>query len=204
VDEVTRGITRKKWDSAAFVFDWMNSGGPERRWAPFKREFFSTMRGKILFLAVGTGLDIPLFPPGLDITGIDISPRMLERAERRAAAYEGKLELHVLDVHELPFEAGSFDQVFTSCTFCSVPDPVGGLRSLRRVLRPGGELRMFEHTGSRYFPFNAMMHVMTLFSRPFGPDMNRPTEANVVRAGFRIREVRCLYLDIVKSITAEA
>jgi len=204
MDELTRAITRKKWDNAARAFDLMNAGGPEKRWAPLKREFFSAMRGKILFLAVGTGLDIPLFPPGLDITGIDISPGMLERAVPRAQAYEGKLELHVMDVHELPFEAGSFDQVFTSCTFCSVPEPVAGLESLRRVLKPGGQLRMFEHTGSRYFPFNVMMHVMTLLSRSFGPEMNRPTEANVVRAGFRILEVRNLYLDIVKTIAAEA
>jgi len=204
VDELTRDATRKKWDDAARFFDLMNSGGPEKRWAPVKREFFSTMQGRILFLAVGTGLDIPLFPPGRDIVGIDISPAMIARATRRAEAYEGRLELLVMDVHELPFEPGTFDQVYTSCTFCSVPEPVAGLQALRRVLKPGGELRMFEHTGSRYFPFNVMMHVMTLLSRPFGPDMNRATEANVARAGFRIRDVRHVYLDVVKIITAEA
>jgi ubiquinone/menaquinone biosynthesis C-methylase UbiE len=201
---MTREATRKKWDNAASAFDLMNGRGPEKRWAPFKQEFFSAMQGRVLFLAVGTGLDIPFFPPGLEITGIDISPKMLERAEKRAAAYEGRLELHAMDVHELPFDAGSFDQVFTSCTFCSVPEPVAGLESVRRVLKPGGELRMFEHTGSRYFPFNMMMHMMTLLSRRFGPEMNRQTETNVERAGFRICEVRHLYLDVVKTITAEA
>jgi ubiquinone/menaquinone biosynthesis C-methylase UbiE len=204
VDELTREATRRKWDEAAAFFDLMNGRGPEKRWAPYKRQFFSAMRGRILYLAVGTGLEIPLFPPGLEIVGIDISPRMIERAAKRAEAYEGRLELHVMDVHELPFEPGSFDQVFTSCTFCSVPEPVAGLRALHRVLKPGGELRMFEHTGSRYFPFNAMLHVMTLLSRPYGPDMNRRTEENVARAGFRIRDVRRVYLDVVKIITAEA
>jgi SAM-dependent methyltransferase len=163
---MTREATRKKWDNAASAFDLMNGRGPEKRWAPFKREFFSAMQGRVLFLAVGTGLDIPFFPPGLEITGIDISPKMLERAEKRAAAYEGRLELHAMDVHELPFDAGSFDQVFTSCTFCSVPEPVAGLESVRRVLKPGGELRMFEHTGSRYFPFNMMMHMPPKRRRP--------------------------------------
>jgi len=204
VDELTREATRKKWDDVAPFFDLMNAGGPEKRWAPVKRQLFSSMDGKILFLAVGTGLDIPLFPPGRDIVGIDISPAMIARAAKRAEAYEGRLELQVMDVHELPFEPGTFDQVYTSCTFCSVPEPVAGLAALRRVLKPGGELRMFEHTGSRYFPFNMMMHVMTLLSRSMGPDMNRPTEVNVERAGFRIREVRHVYLDVVKTITAEA
>ena len=196
-------VTKAKWDRAAANFDLMSSRGPEWRWAPYKREFFSAMRGRVLFLAVGTGLDIQFFPPDRDLVGIDISDRMLEQARPRAEAYPGRISLHHMDVHEMDFPPESFDQVFTSCTFCSVPDPVRGLEALRGVLRPGGELRMFEHTGSRYFPFNLMMHLMTPLSRRLGPEMNRPTVENVRRAGFRIREVRNLYLDVVKTIVAD-
>lgn len=195
-------VTRAKWDSAAAAFDVMNGHGPERRWAPIKQKFFASMRGRILFLAVGTGLDIQFFPPGQDITGIDISPKMLAKARDRAAAYPGEMKLFEMDVHEMTFEPESFDQVFTSCTFCSVPDPVRGLRALRRVLKPGGELHMFEHTGSRWFPFNLMLNAMTPLSRRFGPEMNRPTVENVVRAGFEIREVENQFLDVVKTISA--
>ncbi len=197
-------VTRSKWDRAAKNFDLMSSRGPEWRWAPFKREFLGAMQGKILFLAVGTGLDIQFFPPGQDIVGIDISPKMLEIAGERASAYSGKLEVREMDVHAMDFEPGTFDQVFTSCTFCSVPDPVRGLEALRRVLKPGGELRMFEHTGSRYFPFNLMLNLMTPLTRGLGPEMNRPTVENVQRAGFEIREVNHLYLDVVKTIHAVA
>ncbi len=197
-------VTRAKWDRAAKNFDLMSSRGPEWRWAPFKRELFSTMQGRILFLAVGTGLDLQFFPPGRKIVGIDISAKMLELARERADAYAGEIELREMDVHDLDFAPGSFDQVFTSCTFCSVPNPVRGLEALRRVLVPGGELRMFEHTGSRYFPFNLMMHLMTPLSTRLGPEMNRPTVENVRQAGFRIREVNNLYLDVVKTIYAVA
>ena len=145
-------VTRRKWDRAAANFDLMAGHGPEKRWAPFKEEFFSRMGdGRILFLAVGTGLDVPFFPAGRSIVGIDISQRMLDKARPRVDRYEGSMELQQADVHEMPFDEGSFDQVFTSCTFCSVPRPVAGLEALRRVLRPGGELHMFEHTGSRWF-----------------------------------------------------
>jgi ubiquinone/menaquinone biosynthesis C-methylase UbiE len=180
----------------------MASKGPEWRWGPAKRELFSAMRGRILFLAAGTGLDFPFFPAQQDITAIDISPKMIEIARTRAHDYDGEIDLKVMDAHELAFPDGHFDQVYTSCTFCSVPDPVRGLSSLRRVLKPGAELRMFEHTGSRWFPFNLMLNIMTPLTSRFGPAMNRPTVDNVRRAGFRIREVRHLYLDVVKTITA--
>ncbi len=197
-------VTRKKWDRMAANFDVMNSKGPEWRWGPLKRDLFSSMKGRILFLAVGTGLDITFFPTGQRITGIDISPKMIDIAKPRADAYEGEMEVHVMDVHEMPFEPGSFDQVYTSCTFCSVPNPVKGLEALRRVLVPGGDLRMFEHTGSRYFPFNVMMNLMTQLTKHIGPEMNRQTQDNVRKAGFDDVVARNVYLDVVKIIEARA
>ena len=180
----------------------MGGYGPEKRWEPDKRRLFSHMQGRILFVAIGTGLDIPFFPPGQNVVGLDISDKMLEKARPRAEQYDGDLDLRVQDVHDLDFEDDSFDQVYTSCTFCSVPRPIDGLRSLYRVLRPGGTIRMFEHTGSRYFPFSLMMDLMTVVSSRLGPDMNRKTVFNVQQAGFEILEVENIFLDIVKMITA--
>ena len=163
--------TERKWDFSSGFYDLL-AYGPERRWAPYKREFFADMDGKVLFVAVGTGQDIPFFPPGRDIVGIDISPRMLAKAKARAAKYTGSLILRLMDVHALEFPDHSFDQVVTSCTFCSVPNPVAGLKALRRVLKVGGMLHMFEHTGSHVFPFNLMLNIMTPLWKPIGPEMN--------------------------------
>ena len=196
-------LTQAKWDKLAPRFDGMTSQGAEKRWEPAKRDLFSHMRGKVLFLALGTGLDIQHFPPGQDIVAIDISPKMVELAQPKLAAYEGDISARVMDVHEMDFAPESFDQVFTSCTFCSVPSPVDGLKALNRVLKPGGQLFMFEHTGSRFYPFRQMMDLMTLISRRIGPDMNRYTVRNVREAGFRIIEVKNVYLDVVKTIRAE-
>lgn len=195
-------VTRDKWDKAAATFDLMAGGGAEARWQPHKQKLFANMRGRILFLALGTGLDIPTFPPGQDITAIDISPKMLEQARPRIAAYDGTIRAEVMDVHEMPFAEASFDQVYTSCTFCSVPNPVAGLKALRHVLKPGGELFMFEHTGSRYLPFRPMLDMMTLLTQRVGPAMNRKTVANVRAAGFRVTEVENIFLDVVKTIKA--
>ena len=197
-------VTRKKWDSTASKYDLLTRG-PEIRYADYKRTFFAPMQGKVLFLAAGTGLDFKYFPPNQDVTAIDISPKMLEKAAPRAEQYDGTIDLKEMDVHDLSspgFLDDSFDQIFTVCTFCSVPNPVHGLEQLRRVLKPGGRLRMFEHTGSRWFPFNLLLNLMTPISRLNGPELNRPTLENVARAGFTIQRVNNLYLDVVKTIEA--
>ncbi|MFO7557434.1 MAG: class I SAM-dependent methyltransferase [Desulfobacterales bacterium] len=195
-------VTRKRWDRTSKSFDLMNSYGRDKRWEEPKRQFFSTMNGKILYLAAGTGLDFKFFPPFKNIIGIDISPKMLEKAAKKATAYSGSITLLERDVTDLDFPDDSFDQVFTSCTFCSFPNPIKGLKELKRVLKPDGVLRMFEHTSSRYFPFNLMLHLMTPVTRIIGTDMNRDTESNVRKAGFVIKEINNYFLDVVKSIYA--
>ena len=189
-------------DKAAANFDLMAGVGAERRWLPQKEKLFSNMQGKVLFLALGTGLDIPAFPPGQDITAIDISPEMIKHAQARMDDYSGSITAEVMDVHDLSFEDGQFDQIYTSCTFCSVPDPVAGLSSLKRVLKPGGELFMFEHTGSRYFPLSLMMKLMSVITEKVGPSMDRQTVDNVLKAGFELVEVEHVFLDVVKIIKA--
>jgi len=197
-------ITQEKWDRAARSFDMMSANGPEKRWRPAKLKVFSHMRpdARILFLALGTGLDIETFPEGCDITAIDISPNMVEKAKARIDAYDGNLRAEVMDLHDMSFAERSFDQVFTSCTFCSVPRPVDGLNALFRVLKPGGELHMFEHTGSHIFPFSLMMKLMSPLASRFGPELDRDTVANVQMAGFELKEVNHVFLDTVKTISA--
>jgi ubiquinone/menaquinone biosynthesis C-methylase UbiE len=153
-------------------------------------------------VAAGTGNDFKFFPPGLTVTAIDISPKMLERAKSKADAYAGTIELRQMDVCKLDFPNDAFDTVVTACTFCSVPRPLAGLRELHRVLMPGGQLLMFEHVRSAIGPIGVMMDLMTPLVSRFGPQLNRDTVGNVQRAGFRLCRVENVYLDIVKAIEA--
>ena len=193
---------RQKWNRFAPSYESFAARAAEKRWAGFKRALFSSMEGRVLFLAAGTGLDFQFFPEGRTIVAIDVSERMLELAAVRARRYNGSIALQQMDVRHLGFLDEGFDQVYTSCTFCSVSEPLEGLRQLRRVLRPEGTLRMFEHTGSRWLPFSAMLHACTPVTRLYGPDLNRPTVKTVRRAGFEVTRVTHHYLDVVKSIEA--
>jgi ubiquinone/menaquinone biosynthesis C-methylase UbiE len=192
---------RDKWDRASRTYDRVTRSD-EFRFASAKRKLFERMQGRCLMLATGTGNDFRHFPRGLVVTAIDISPAMLERARERARAYEGRLDLVRTDARQLPFADRSFDSVVAVCTFCSVPDPVRGLCELRRVLKPGDRLLLFEHVRSRLTPLAIMQDLMTPLTRRIGPDMNRDTVANAERAGFRVVREENVYLDLVKAVEA--
>jgi phosphatidylethanolamine/phosphatidyl-N-methylethanolamine N-methyltransferase len=193
--------TQKKWDEASRTFDIV-SFADDRRLGPDKQRLFQKMRGLCLHVAAGTGNDFKFFPPGMHIVSIDISPKMLARAKVKADAYNGTIELREADVCHLDYPDNTFDTVATVCTFCSVPKPITGLRELRRVLKPGGQILMFEHVRSNIGPLGVMLDLMTPLTRRIGPDLNRDTVGNVQKAGFRLRRVENVYLDVVKIIEA--
>lgn len=189
------------WNCRVRFYDFREASCFRR--GPAKAALFADMRGKVLFVAAGTGTDFAAFPPGRNITAIDISDEMLHRAAQRAGSYPGYLRLLKADALALPFPDASFDTAVTSCTMCSVPDPVRALRELHRVLRPDGRLLMFEHVRSRQRLLGWTLDLMTLWTRLTGTEMNRDTLANTRAAGFRVTDVRSAYLDIILAVRAD-
>ena len=202
MDAIIDQDTQRKWDAASRTLDFFTFA-EDRRLGPHKRRLFEKIRGTTLLVAAGTGNDFKFLPPGQRIVAIDISPKMLERAARKAAGYSGTIELEEMDVCALNYPDAAFDTVLTVCTFCSVPKPVVGLRELHRVLKPQGQLLMFEHVRSAIGPLGILMDLMTPLTLRFGPALNRDTVGNVQKAGFRLRRVENVYLDVVKAIEAE-
>jgi phosphatidylethanolamine/phosphatidyl-N-methylethanolamine N-methyltransferase len=137
-----------------------------RRWAPVYDFTFglvasksrrhavqvlNTRRGRILEVGVGTGLSLPDYKRHLEVTGIDLSPEMLEKARERVN--EGGLNhvagLHEMDAGELKFPDGSFDTVVAMFVMTVVPDPEKVMRELSRVVKPGGEVMLVNHFSQR-------------------------------------------------------
>lgn len=191
----------KKWDKASKTLDAFGEAS-EKRYGPYKKEMFAKCKGKTMLVAAGTGADFQHFPDGLDVTAIDFAPKMVEKAKEKAQNYSGKLDVVLADVMALDFPDESYDTVVTSCSFCSVPDPIKGLKEIHRVLKSDGTLLMFEHVRAGSPILGKMMDFMTPLARLIGPELNRRTADNIQKAGFKITREFNIYLDMVKLFEA--
>lgn len=177
--------------------------GSDLRRGAYKKNLFRRIEGRALFLAIGTGMDIRHLPIEPRIIAMDISAAMIAKSRRRAGRFAGNLRLVQGDAGTLCFPDECFDTVITACTMCSVPHPATVLSELRRVLRPGGRLLMFEHVRSSNWLLGAVLDLMTIVTRRRGTEMNRDTLTAVTKAGFRILEVNPIFLDIILAVEAE-
>lgn len=196
--------TQRRYDRIAPIYDALESIMERRRFRGWRREIWSRVEGgQVLEVGVGTGKNLPYYTPEAEITAIDISERMLERARRRAERMDVEVELAVADVQHLPHDEDSFDTVVGTFVFCSVPDPLEGLREVRRVLRPGGRLLLLEHVLSRRPILGRLMRwVDPIPFHIWGAHIDRKTVDDVEAAGFTDIESEPLALDIVKIIVA--
>ena len=113
--------------------------------ARLRRNLLSKATGKILDVACGTGLNLPWFPAGSDITAVDLSPNMLEVGRINAARHGWTVNFAVMDAEDLQFADGRFDTVVSTLSTCTFPDPVRALQEMKRVCRPDGSILLLEH-----------------------------------------------------------
>lgn len=159
--------------------------------------------GEILEVGVGTGVNLRHYPPDAHMTAIDISDGMLAKARARAERQHVDVNFALMDAQHLDFPDHAFDAVVATCVFCSVPDPVAGLREVRRVLKPGARALLLEHVRSGNPLMGKMMDLLNPIAvRLSGANINRRTVDNVRAAGFSDIEVESHMLGMIKTIRA--
>jgi len=175
-----------RYDSQIGVVERRLLGRP-RQWA------VEQARGRVIDIAVGTGLNLPLYGPDVtEVLGVDLSEGMLRLARRRIEEY-GLDHCAVVrgDVQSLSVPDTSVDTVLSTLTFCTIPDPESAAREAMRVLVPGGKVVLAEHGPSTSRAVTAAMRVLEPVSIRFGADhLTRDPVVYLQRAGFVIDEVR--------------
>jgi SAM-dependent methyltransferase len=151
-------------------------------------------RGETLEVAVGTGRNLPYYPPQVRLTAIDLSPQMLDRARERAEELGRAARFLEGDAQELAFPDRTFDTVLCTLAMCSVPDQRRALAEMYRVLVPGGRLLMVDHIEYALLPGR-------LLERRRRNPRRLPREV-AVEAGFEVGHHDRLFLGLVERVVA--
>jgi ubiquinone/menaquinone biosynthesis C-methylase UbiE len=159
-----------------------------------RRETLAGLRGRVLELGAGTGANFAHYPAEVtELVAVEPEPYLREQARRTAAG--APVPVTVVDgvADALPVDDASFDAAVACLVLCTVPDQPRALAELRRVVRPGGELRFYEHVHADSQPGRAVLEVLdrTVWPRIAGGcHPTRETADAIAAAGFTIAECR--------------
>lgn len=192
---------RKRYNRTSKFYDamevFMDKGGMEK----WRKAVWDQAEGKVLEVGVGTGKNMEYYTENIQVTAIDFSEKMLEKAVARSKKLGINVDLKLMDVQALDFPDETFDTVVTTCVFCSVPDPIKGLQEIRRVCRKNGKIIMLEHVRSKKPIVGTFMDILNpVVVRVVGANINRDTVGNLKKAGLDVQVEKDLMMDIVKHL----
>ena len=189
VGETPAARQKRVWDKSAPSYD-KQIAFFEKTWFGGGREWLGQRaHSRILEVAIGTGRNLPHYPAGAAVTGIEVSPAMLAIARQRAAGLGRDADLQEGDAERLPFADASFDTVVCALSLCTIPDPAAAIGEMNRVLVPGGRLLLLDHIGSTWPPVHAAQWLLEQITiRAAGEHFTRRQLPLVEAAGFQVIE----------------
>ncbi|MEV4513838.1 class I SAM-dependent methyltransferase [Dactylosporangium sp. NPDC049525] len=160
--------------------------------AAHRRRLLAGLTGTVIEVGAGTGACFAHYPPQVTaVRAVEPDPFLRDIATTAAAGAPVPVTVVAGTAEYLPAESGTFDAAVCSLVLCSVPDPDAALAEIRRVLRPGGQLRFYEHVRSTRRLVGLLEDAATpLWSRLAGGcHPNRDTVATIARNGFTVADV---------------
>ena len=147
---------------------------------------------RILEVGVGTGLSLPYFRADAEVTGIDVSAEMLEKARHRVERQQLKhvVALHVMDAEHLEFEDNSFDAVLALYVASVVPNPARFAAEMRRVCRPGGSIIIVNHFMSDNWLMSRVERRLAPLAGKIGFHADFPLGPFIAAGQLTVREIR--------------
>jgi ubiquinone/menaquinone biosynthesis C-methylase UbiE len=194
-----------RYQRIAPLYDLLDQPFERGRYREIRPQLFAGLSGTILDAGVGTGRNVPFYPPGARVVGIDLSPAMLARASRRLALASAAVELRQMDVTRMDFADKTFDAAVATFLFCVLPDEaqLPSLAEIRRVLKPGGVLRILDYTRPSQPQRRAITKIWEPWVRfAYGASYDRRSERYFPAAGLEIVEERFLVDDLIKLVAA--
>ena len=163
----------------------------------------SQAEGEVLEIGVGTGRNLPNYRGDVRLTGIELSPAMLEIARARARKLGRQVDLRVGDAQALEFSEESFDTVVCTLSLCTIPDDRAAVAEVRRVLRAGGRFLLLEHVRSPFLPIRLGQRLLEPLAVRFEADhlLREPLE-HLRAAGFVVERLERSKLGIVERVAA--
>ena len=194
---------KKRYNRVSKVYDLLEKPMESMTMGKWRGKIIEKIEGeKVLEVGVGTGKNLLHYPEDLEVTGIDFSKDMLAKAREKTKDLKN-INLIEMDAQDMDFEDNTFDTVVTSCVFCSVPDPIEGLKEIKRVCKNGGKIVMLEHVRSDKKVIGEIMDIVNFIPvNIWGANINRETLDNLKKAGFKEEDIEYqdIWLDIVKFI----
>lgn len=194
---------KNRYNRVSKIYDLMEKPMESMLMDDWRKELFEKIEGKkILEVGVGTGKNLDFYSTDKEVTGIDFSEKMLEKAKNKSKDKD-HVTLMEMDAENMTFEDNTFDTVVTSCVFCSVPDPVKGLKEIRRVCKNGGKAIMLEHMRSNKPVVGKIMDRINFIPlHIWGANINRQTLKSLQEAGFNKEDTtyKNVWSDVVKII----
>jgi len=171
---------------------------------PYRQRVLSQAHGRVLEIGIGSGLNLPFYGSQVEeILGLEPAAGLIAMAQRALGRCRTPVKLIAGSAQAIPLDARSIDTIVTTWTLCSIPDAVGALRDMRRVLQRDGRLLFVEHGLAPDPPIQRWQARLTPLSRRFGGGchLNRPIRTLIERAGFAITRIETGYLKGAKSLT---